>query len=61
MENERGEFYSNGYCTAANINCENNHEGACGICQIGGAYRKRLALLKSPENDLTELVETLKT
>ena len=62
MKDKRGEYYVDGHCSASDRDCDYKERGACGICPIGGAYRKVLFDLKSQEGDLSELCgETLKT
>jgi hypothetical protein len=55
MEDKRGEFYSNGYCTAFEEDCKNNLKGACGICTIGGKYRNLLSRIESLGNNISQL------
>lgn len=44
-EDNRGEFYSNGYCTVLDSDCNSNLKGACGVCLTGGTYRNTISQL----------------
>jgi len=55
-EDRRGEFYSQGYCTATERDCDSSLKGACGVCPIGGTYRNTLATL-SQETGLVKVCD----
>jgi hypothetical protein len=56
--NNRGTFYSSGFCYATQENCGYDHEGHCGICKTGAAARRRLSSLEDDDESPQQHYDT---
>lgn len=59
MTDNRGQYYSEGHCIASGEDCNNELQGACGVCRTGQLYRELTNQLASKDPGLAKhLCET---